>query len=279
MKKMLITGGTGFIGGSLLEKFSKEYDVYNVGRNLNSKYKNIEWNLKNNIEESKFPRKVDTIIHSGAIINEEKYSTSEYIEVNVTSTLKLIKYALKAEVKNFVYISTGGVYGFSEYPCKEDDECNPHGLYNITKYISEKLCLEYSDKMNIIILRLFFPYGESQRNRLISNLIKKIKKSEEVVLNKNGKPYINPIHIYDLTEIVKKILENEKSGILNICGDESFSIEELCYIIAKEYQVENPNIVYSDKICKNLIGDNIKVVDELKYNCQVKIEQGIKIKK
>lgn len=273
-KNILITGGTGFIGSNLIKSLNKEYRCINIGRGKSAFCENIYWDLKerlicnNNID-------IDTVIHSASIVGEVKITKSDYIDINVKSTLELLEYCVKNNVKKFIYISTGGVYGHHEKTLNEDNQCNPLDIYSASKYFSEKLCDLYKDKISIVILRLFFPYGNGQRGRLFSNLVENIVNNKEITLNKGGLPIINPIHVFDVVNILKKVIEIECNGIFNVCGNEHISLQGLCEKIALHANIKKLNIVYRDNNVDNLAGSNEKVFKLLNYKASIDLDTGI----
>lgn len=277
-RNIIITGGTGFVGSNLINAFKKkECVLYNLGRNKNKFCKNIYWNLRDDMQNIKLPLDVDTIIHCAAIVGDCNSNIREYIDVNVGATLELLEYGRKIGIKQFIYISTGGVYGFNDNQFKESDKCNPHGMYSLSKYFSEKLCMEYMDRMKITIIRVFFPYGKDQRGRLIPNLINSILKGEKVILNNEGKPFINPINIMDLCNIISGIVDKRLEGIFNACGNEIVSIKELCQKISDKFGIENVQYEFNDKKCKNLLGNNKKIMDDLHYSIKAKLLDGMEL--
>lgn len=274
-RNIIITGGTGFLGRNLINTFKDDDIVYNLGRNRNEDCENISWNLNDSIETIQLPCNIDTIIHCASIVGESNSNHREYIDVNVGSTLELLEYSVKTGVKQFVYISTGGVYGFENNPFKENDRCNPKGIYSISKYFSEKICMEYVDKIKITIIRVFFPYGKGQKGRLISNLINKITNGEKVTLNNEGMPFINPINIVDLCNIINGVVDKRLEGIFNACGNEIVSIQELCQIISDKFNIKNVQYEFNHNNCKNMLGDNKKIMDSLNYSIKTKLVDGI----
>lgn len=277
-KDIIITGGTGFLGRNLINTFKNDNTLYNLGRNRSESCKNIYWNLKDGIENIELPSNIDTIIHCASIIGDSNSNRRAYIDVNVGSTLELLEYSIKAGVKQFVYISTGGVYGFGGNAFREDDKCNPHGIYSISKYFSEKLCMEYADKIKITIIRVFFPYGKGQEGRLISNLIDKITKGEKVILNNGGMPFINPINIVDLCNIIYGVVDKRLEGTFNACGNEIVSIKELCEMIRSKFDVKNVKYEFNSNNCESMLGNNKKIISNLNYCIKSKLLDGIESK-
>ncbi|MFU0823722.1 NAD-dependent epimerase/dehydratase family protein [Clostridium sp.] len=275
-KRLLITGGTGFIGSNLIELLGSTYECINIGRNKNEKCENIKWNLKDPLYNFNIPQ-VDAIIHCASIVGNKNIPKSEYIDVNLKSTLELLELSVKNNIKRFIYISSGGVYGYSEKILTEENNCYPQDIYSMSKYLSEELCRLYENKISIVILRMFFPYGNGQNGRLISSLINNILQGNKIILNKNGLPIINPIHINDVVEIIKGIIESNCRGVFNVCGNEYFSVEELCRKIALSIGINNLKLVHTESEVKNLMGSNKKICDLLNYSMKINIEKGIKM--
>lgn len=273
-KNILISGGTGFVGSSIIDILKDKYKFINIGRHANISCDNLYWDLKLPILET-IEDDIDIIIHSASIVGNTDQS-KEYIDINVKSTLELLEYGKRKGIKKFIYISTGGVYGYGDKKFIETDECNPNDLYNLTKYFSEKLCQLYKDNFSIVILRLFFPYGNTQRRRLISNLVENIINQKEIVLNESGLPIINPIHITDVISIIKMIIDRDCEGIYNISGDENISIKDLCNLISNITNTKNVRYNYNGNNVKNLMGDNSKISELCNYRCGVDLEKGIK---
>lgn len=276
VKNILITGGTGFIGSNLIYSLKNNYEFINLGRSENKLCKNIYWDLKESLDD-KIDTRIEAVIHSASIVGNGSSNKSDYIDINVKSTLELLEFCLKNNVKKFIYISTGGVYGYSEKELSENSECNPIDMYSLSKYFSERLCDLYKDKISIVILRMFFPYGNGQHGRLINNLLNSILQGKEINLNKNGLPMINPIHITDVVNMLKIVLETDCSGAFNICGDENISIEDLCKKIACYSNSSSPNFVHSNNSVSNLMGSNKKICNLLNYKMKINLDTGIKL--
>lgn len=274
-KKILITGGTGFVGSNLINSLINNYDCINLGRSENNLCKNIQWNFKDRLDDL-INYNIDTVIHCASIVGNQNIIKSDYIDVNVKSTLELLEFASRNGVKKFIYISTGGVYGYKKKEFSESDECSPTDIYGLSKYFAEQLCSSYKKEFPIIILRLFFPYGIGQKNRLIANLINYILEDKEIVFNKNGLPIINPIHINDVVNILEKMLETNCNGIFNVCGNENISVEQLSEKIALSCNKNTFKFVYGDNHVSNVIGSNEKICKLLNYTMENNLDKGIK---
>lgn len=96
-----------------------------------------------------------------------------------------------------------------------------------------------------------------------------------VSLNKNGQPKINPIYISDLIDIIKLIIEKDVSGILNVCGDDIISVEELCKVIAQIAGKENLRFSYKETYAQDLVGNNSHLCSTLNYKLNINLDQGL----
>lgn len=275
-KNILITGGTGFIGSNFINSYKDYYRCINMGRHENDLCSNIYWDLKEKIDYI-IEEDIDTVIHSASIVGSSEADNSKYIDINVKSTIELLDYCVRNKVKKFIYISSGSVYGYNKEKVNESAICNPLDMYGMSKYFSEKLCDLYKNKISIIILRLFFPYGNGQKGRLFSNLVESVLQKKEINLNKDGLPVINPIHVTDVVNIIQKLIETDYTGVFNICGNELVSIESLCRRIAFHADIDELNFSYKENDVSNLIGDNKKICSVLGYKMNINLDEGIRM--
>ena len=112
--------------------------------------------------------------------------------------------------KGFLLASTGSVYAPYEGSLLEANDVNPMDFYSASKIAAEKLCAAYESNFSIAKMRLFFPYGEQQQDKLIVNLIENLKKGKPVQINgPDGGMKLTPTYIADICSIFRQsILEN-----------------------------------------------------------------------
>ena len=281
-KKILLTGGTGFIGGHILSSLCDDNVLYCLARkSIKIKNKNnlfwINQDLQYPIDSSKLPSDIDMILHIAAEIDTTTSIINQYI-INTMSTLRLLEYGKTKNIDTFLYASTGGIYEAFEEPVNDKEHPSFSGFYNLTKYESELLVNYYSKYFNTIILRYFFPYGTGQRSkRLISSIIRKIKEGEEIIINSNGKPEINPIYISDLIEATFRSILLIKNMTLDIAGPEKMNILTLSNKIA-EILSREPKFKYIDgPNVGKLLGDNSLMKELISFAPQVSINDGLRM--
>lgn len=256
---IVITGGNGFIGQNLIQRISdlqqwKIWSIIRPGAEIlcnNSKINFIPWDIKNPATKNLLPEKPECIIHLAAIM-DKKIPHHEIAQTNTMGTLHLLEYAKASKTKRFIYISTGGVAGYSKQPIREDISSSPHDIYTLTKWQGEEFTRNYADSFCVGIFRLFFPYGPGQNRGIIPMLIERLKSKTPITVFNNENPHINPIYIEDLLDIILFALTTSWEGIktLNIAGPERVSIRNLAENLAEIIdctahfeQKENPNIL------------------------------------
>ena len=194
MKHILVTGATGLIGRCLCKSLSgSKHIVWGTGRSANAPVDlpDIKWiqcDLAEHLVTSNFPEKLDVIIHLAQSLRFREFpqGAADVFRVNIQSTFELLEYGQRIGIKQFIFASTGGIYGFGERASKEDNNINFSGLHNMyisSKYTSELLVNNYSRFFSPVILRFFFVYGLGQReDMLIPKLISNVKRGNPIIL-------------------------------------------------------------------------------------------------
>lgn len=285
--KILLTGATGFVGKHLLDKLlQSNNEIFATNKTLPSTPKRdqltwIEWDFNQPIQVNRFPKKLDAIIHLAAQ-NSTIFplDARSIFNTNVNATLDLLQYATQLELKHFIHVSTGGVYGFSENKHKECEKIflqRSNNFYITSKLISEIISDSYQPLLPLTTLRLFFPYGPHQQtDRLIPRLINNIKNKNDIPLAGHDGISINPIYIDDVIDIFLKILLGKPQGFLNVAGHENISLRLICEKIGYLLD-EKPNFLIKENIeSTSILGDTQKIETELKYKSYTPFDVGMK---
>ena len=146
MIKILMTGGSGFVGENLISNLLKKdyYQVISLARSYKVKQQSVEQIITDNIFEADFPENIDVIIHLAGrahILNDQSADPLiEFRKVNVEGTLQLAQQALDKKVKRFIFISSIGVNGAITFdqPFSESTLPKPHADYAISKFEAEQ---------------------------------------------------------------------------------------------------------------------------------------------
>jgi nucleoside-diphosphate-sugar epimerase len=242
---ILIAGGCGYTGTILTN------DLVNLGHNVT--VVDIQWfgNYlipRNNLivkkmdirDYQKIPLKgVDAVIHLASVANDPSVELNTKLswEVNVLATQKLIENSVKNKVKQFIFASSGSVYGVKkEEEVTEELSLVPISTYNKTKMISERVLKSYENDIKIHCIRPATVCGFSPRMRLDVTVnmfaFQALKFKSMSVFGGNQ---IRPnIHIQDLINVYKHFISNPSlpGGFYN-AGFENLKIIEIAKKVAK----------------------------------------------
>ncbi len=271
--KVLITGANGLLGKRVINSLSSSYEVYAVVRSKPDDiidgvtYLNID--LSSEWENSQLPKDMDIVIHlaQSSKFRDFPNQALDIFNVNINSTARLLDYAHKAGVKNFIYASSGGVYGTGSKAFDENSPITPSsdlGYYLGSKLCGEVLVQNYATLMNVITLRFFFMYGpEQDKSMLIPRLVENVKNGNTITLQSETGIKVNPVHVADATRAIEKVIHLDKSFAFNIAGAEILSLSDIANIIGKSlgkepiFEIQNiePNHLIADiGEMKNILG-------------------------
>lgn len=304
-RKILVTGGAGFIGNHLIERLLKENfkiicldnfsDYYNskikkanIKIFLNNKnFELITIDIRNKKELNNIFKRFnfDKVIHlaaqPGVRLSLEKPSL--YFDVNINGTLNILDMCRNYQIKNLIYASSSSVYGNNlKIPFTEDIQLNPISPYGVSKQVTELLCHSYNQlyHLPITILRFFTVYGPRQRpDMAIYKFTQLIEKGKEINLFGKGQTKRDYTYVSDIIDGIYSALNNEFDfQIFNLGNSQPISLSYLIYLIEKNLnkkakikyypeQPGDPSITFADvSKAKKLLG----------YHPKVKIEEGIK---
>jgi nucleoside-diphosphate-sugar epimerase len=175
---------------------------------------------------------IDTIIHLSSIANDPCGDLDPKLtwEISCLATMQLADKAVRSGVRQFVYASSGSVYGIKDEPqVTEDLELKPISEYNKTKMVAERVLLSYADRIAVQIIRPATVCGFSPRMRLdVSvNMLTMQALTREHITVFGGQQTRPNIHIDDITDLYVFMLDHpEYRGIYN-AGFENISIMEI----------------------------------------------------
>ncbi len=255
MKKVLITGGCGFIGSNLTDFFLKKklkvivLDKYNSQNSYgwlesSRKHKNLKVEL-GDIRDFDFVnniiKNVDSVIHLAALIGipYSYVSPSAYIQTNVVGTYNILESCKVNKIKNLTITSTSEVYGSSQYePMDEKHPTFSQSPYAASKNSADELAKSYYNSFNlpVKIIRPFNTFGPRQSARaVIPNIIFQLidKKIKNVKLG-NLSPRRDYTYVEDLCDAYYKVYNLKKFGeVYNVGNRKNISISEMYNIICK----------------------------------------------
>ena len=288
MKRILITGATGFIGTHLIPELIKNHKIVGISKNKIKTSKNFtSSNVDITNEKLKIKNKYTDIIHMAAYsdVTYCNLNPTKCYELNVKSTQKMLEIARKKD-SNFIFLSSSHVYGNPiKQPIVEDSVCNPSTHYASSKKMSEILCETYAKTygLDIQVARLFSVYGpKSPKSNLIFNIINQIINNSKIILG-NTYPKRDFIFISDVIMGLTKILNSKKKGfqVYNLGSGKSVSVENIvknCLTISNK---KLKTISSKEKRRKNEIINiqaNIsKMKKEFDWKTEISLKKGLEM--
>ena len=311
MRKILVTGGAGFIGSNLCEELVKKgnyvvcLDNFSTGHieNIqglldNNRFKLIEGDIRNLDTCLKAVNGVDVVFHEAALGSiprsiDDPITTNA---VNISGFLNMLVAAKNAKIDRFIFAASSSAYGDNEtIPKVEDTIGKPLSPYALTKYVDELYAHVFSITYGLkyIGIRYFNVFGRRQDPNsayaaVIPLFIKKILKHEQPIINGDGSnsrdfTYIdNIIHINMLA--LETLSPKAFNQIYNGAGGENTSVLELEQLITKNLSaydncidcivpIFGPNRIGDVKHSKASIS---KAKELLGYNPVCTFEDGLK---
>ena len=309
-KKILITGGAGFIGSNLCRYFLENNEVvcldnfstgyrHNIERFLlNPKFTLIEGDIRNFETCVQAVSGVDYVLHHAALgsvprsINDPITSN----EVNVSGFLNMLTASRNAQVKRFVYAASSSTYGDSEaLPKMEEVIGKPLSPYAVTKYVNELYADVFSKTYGIetIGLRYFNVFGRNQDPNgayaaVIPKFVAQFLNHESPVINGDGnfsRDFTYVDNVIQMNELAM-LTENPRAinTVYNTAFGERTTLNELVnslkeFLSAYDNEIANVSIIYG----QNRIGDiphslaSIEKAKELlNYQPKFSMKEGLK---
>jgi len=263
--KILITGGSGFIGKRLQKALAKnpENKVYVLVLHQDLDEKESKNTIVGDIcDENLDISEFDVIYHLAAIANPRLCEEDKDLawKTNVDGTRNIAEKIRPGA--RIVFMSSAHVYGDDDNPHSEDELPKPQNFYGLTKMVGEEVINYYSSSKNFekTIFRLFNSYSADQpAGYVVPDVINKYKTQKEInVINPDAE--IDLVHIDDVIEILVSVPRLRFSGTYNICSGKPMKISKV-YEKIKQYtgagEVKEKTI---NKKTKTLLGDNSKLL-------------------
>jgi len=295
-KKILVTGGTGFIGANLIRKLTdrgfdttlilrKESNLWRI-KDVLKKVRVLEVDLLN---KNKLLKEVDkikpNIVYHLAAYGAYSYQddAEKILSTNIFGTLNLLNSCNNTDLNLFVNTGSSSEYGFKEKPMKETDLLEPNSYYATAKAAQTHLCNYYYKNFNlpVVTLRPFSVYGPYEEpGRLIPNIMKSFYQKTE--LKMVSKSIVRDfIYIDDYIDLCLKIenLKKYPGQIFNVGSGFQTNFSNLLDIFKKVVKTEGKITWETNKgkswDTKSWRADITKTSKLIEFKPRNSIEQGL----
>ena len=254
-KKVLVTGGAGFIGSHLVDKLIEEgfevvvIDNLSTGNknNLNKKAEFYKLSITDFKKIRPLFKGVDYVFHLAAIPRvpisvKDPVGTSK---TNILGTINVFKASLDAKVKRVIFSSSSSVYGNqSKLPLVETMKPNPMSPYGLQKLVGEQFAKLFTELYNlpVVSLRYFNVYGpnidfNSDYSLVLGKFLRQKAKNKPLTIYGTGKQTRAFCYVDDVVQANIKAMRSRKikgGEVINIGSENSYSVNYLAELIGGE---------------------------------------------
>lgn len=256
MKKILVTGGAGFIGSHIVDRLiAADNEVFVVDdlssgfkENVNSQAKFCQLDIRSKEAAALVAEFApNVIVHAAAqmSVRESMRDPKNDADINLLGLLNLLVPATSLDCR-FVFLSTGGaIYGEQEsFPAAETHQIKPDSIYGLDKYFSE-LYLDFWERKHALkwtALRLANVYGPRQNPHgeagVVAIFYKRLLNGTLPIINGSGEQTRDFVYVKDVAEAVLAAVEKVEAGIYNIGTGIETSINDLYDMISKSLSLD-----------------------------------------
>ena len=302
--RMLITGGAGFIGSHLCEKYTKEghtvicLDNFMSGNLMNIRhlldYRNFKL-IKGDIRDfdlmEKTMRDVDTVFNLAAQIHVDRSYIEPVLtyEVNVMGTQNILEIARMNDVKKVIHASSSEIYGSAQYsPIDEKHPLDAPHPYGASKIAADRMCHAYIQTygMDISIVRLFNIFGPNQRDvgygGVISIFTRRVLNNLPPIIYGDGQQTRDYTYVGDAVRAYDSVLNHKEPIIepINFGSGKEVSILNLANTIislcSKKGELEPVYVEPRPAEVKRLIADATRAKNLLGWEPSISLDEGLK---
>ena len=290
-KKMIVTGGAGFIGSNLSRALCESgHEVHIIDRDPSLRRATLpkeatihEKDIRHIDDIQSIMKDADTVFHMAAV-PRVPYSIEHPVETtdeNITGTVSVLTAAVRAKVRRVVYSSSGSAYGMQEImPLSESMPANPVNPYGLQKYVGELFAAMWPDLYGIetLSLRYFNVYGPGLDPNgpyalAIGRFLMAQKSGEPITIFGDGTIMRDFTHVRDVVSANVLAADSPNVGkgeVINIGAGRNVSIQALAEMFDVPIQYGPPRIEAHDSLA-----DNRKAKELLGWEPTITLEDGI----
>lgn len=298
-KRILVTGGAGFIGSAFINHVQKNGDQIFVIDDLsfgNRQFISVPEThfFKADIRDAGRMQSIfsdvqpDWVLHLAAIhfipyCNQHPFESSE---INIRGTMNILDAARQTpSISRLLFASTAAVYPIHDLAISEDFRLEPLDIYGLSKLAGERLCKEFflASGIPTIICRFFNAFGPNETNpHLIPEIQKQVNDGLRTVRLGNLDPKRDFIHTHDMARAMQALLEKLDNGfeIFNLGRGIEYSVRDVVTAFASQIgapiQIETDPARVRKVERMHLLADISKLCRYTDWQPEISLEEGIK---
>ena len=282
MKRVIVTGGAGFIGSNLVDKLIEKgieviiIDNLSTGKeeniNLKAEFEKCDITQKNQLQKIfKKYNNIDVIFHTAALarVQPSIEDPLNFHNHNVNGTLNLLYLAKEFKIPRFIYSASSSTYGNTEiYPTPETAPTGPLSPYGLQKYIGEQYCRVFSEVygLDTVSLRYFNVYGERMSlegaYKLVLGIFAQQKlEGKPLTITNDGNQRRDFTYVGDIVKANISAATSDKVGkceIINVGNGDNRSVNQIADMIGGEkVYIDTIKGEVRETLCKSELAKDI----------------------
>jgi nucleoside-diphosphate-sugar epimerase len=278
--RVLVTGATGFVGRVVLRAFAAAgHDAISVIR-VGAPFEGnaVTWDLAKHDPPPVPAKGFSAVVHlaQSRVYRRFPADARPMFDVNVLGAQRVLDFAVAAGAHRFCLVSSGTVYEPFAGRLHEDEPVAPTSYLGASKLAAEAIARPYQELLSLSVLRLFQPYGPGQSDRLVPNLIRRIRSGCAVTVGEGMSGVrLSPTFVDDVAQVIVTGIEEEWRGVFNVAAPVDVSIRDIASTIGRLINIE-PVFNNDPRPSLRIIPDLSRLASRYPLTRFVSLEAGLK---